>query len=70
MQGTLINAGAIILGSIAGLLIHSKLPKKIVSITFQAIGLFTVFLGVTMASKANNFLVMIFKQSIIYEVIN
>lgn len=60
MQGTLINAGAIILGGIIGLLIHSKLPKRIISITFQAIGLFTLFLGFLMALKAQNFLLMIF----------
>jgi uncharacterized membrane protein YqgA involved in biofilm formation len=46
MEGTLINAGAVILGSIAGLIIHSRLPKNIVSIVFQGIGLFTLFLGI------------------------
>lgn len=60
MQGTLINAGAIILGSVIGLLIHSKLPKKLTSITFQAIGLFAIFLGIVMATKSNNLIIMIF----------
>lgn len=60
MQGTLINAGAVIIGSLLGLLIHSKLPKRITTIAFQGIGLFTVFLGINMASKTSEFLLMIF----------
>lgn len=60
MEGTLINAGAVILGSIVGLIIHSRLPKNIVNIVFQGIGLFTLFLGVNMATKTSNFLIMIF----------
>jgi uncharacterized protein len=58
--GTLINAGAVLLGSIIGLLIHSRLPERVTRIVFQAIGLFTIFLGFTMASKTTNFLIMIF----------
>lgn len=58
--GTLINAGAVIAGSLAGLIIHSRLPKKITKIVFQGIGLFTIFLGINMAIKTNNFLIMIF----------
>ena len=60
MLGTLINAGTVILGSSIGLLIHSRLPRRITTIVFQGIGLFTLFLGITMAMKTGNFLVMIF----------
>jgi hypothetical protein len=60
VKGTLINAGAVILGSLAGLVIHRRLPERIGTVVFQAIGLFTLFLGITMASKTSNFLVMIF----------
>jgi uncharacterized membrane protein YqgA involved in biofilm formation len=60
MQGTIINAGAVIIGSLVGLVIHSRLPKKITTITFQGIGLFTIFLGVSMALKTNEILLMIF----------
>ncbi|MCK4981118.1 MAG: DUF554 family protein, partial [Candidatus Delongbacteria bacterium] len=28
MQGTLVNVGAVILGSIIGLLVHRRLPKR------------------------------------------
>jgi uncharacterized protein len=60
VKGTLINAAAVVLGSLIGLLIHSRMPGRISSIVFQAIGLFTLFLGITMASKTANFLIMIF----------
>ena len=48
------------MGSSIGLLIHSRLPRRITTIVFQGIGLFTLFLGITMAMKTGNFLVMIF----------
>jgi len=60
MIGTLVNVGAVIAGSTLGLLIHSRLPQKITTITFQGIGLFTVFLGITMAMETDNPLIMIF----------
>jgi uncharacterized membrane protein YqgA involved in biofilm formation len=73
MYGTLVNVGAVILGSCLGLIIHSKLPKKVTSIVFQGIGLFTILLGVSMAIKTTNFLIMIFSivlGSIIGELID
>ncbi len=58
-SGTLINTAAVIAGSLVGLLVHSKLPPRIIAITFQGIGLFTVFIGFFMAQKTQNPLVMI-----------
>lgn len=60
MIGTIINAAAVIVGSSVGLLIRNRLPGRMVERIFQAIGLFTVFLGIHMASKTNNFLILIF----------
>lgn len=60
MTGTLINAGAILIGSTIGLIAHKKLPQKITKITFQAIGLFTMFVGIQMALKSNNYLLLVF----------
>lgn len=60
MLGTLVNAGSVILGSILGLAIGSRLPSNITERVFQGIGLFTIFIGVAMALKTNNFLLMIF----------
>jgi uncharacterized membrane protein YqgA involved in biofilm formation len=59
MQGTLINVLAVLIGSSAGILIHSRLPERVVTITFQGIGLFTLVLGVNMAIQTSNFLIMI-----------
>ncbi len=73
MQGTLINVTGVIIGSIIGLTIHSRLPQRIITTTFQGIGLFTIVLGVTMAVKTTNFLLMIVSivtGSIVGELIN
>lgn len=58
--GTLVNALAVVIGSTAGLLIRSRLPENLMKAIFQSIGLFTLFLGVHMASQTGNFLVLIF----------
>jgi hypothetical protein len=60
MYGTLINAVAVIIGSIIGLIVHSKLPQKITNTAFHGVGLFTIILGIIMAIKTSNFLIMIF----------
>jgi len=60
MIGTLVNAVTIIIGSVIGLLLHSRLPKKLTEIAFQGLGIFTIFLGVTMALKTSNYLIIIF----------
>lgn len=60
MTGTFINAGAIILGSLIGLIFRSKIPEKYIKIVFQAIGLFTLFVGVAMSLKTQNYLIMVF----------
>jgi len=60
MWGTLINAGAIIVGSLLGLLFHSRIPKKYIQIIFHGIGLFTLFVGIAMALKTSNYLVLVF----------
>ena len=59
MTGTLINAGAIIVGSIIGLVLNTKLPERFIKIVFQAIGLFTLAIGMYMALKTNNFFLMV-----------
>ena len=73
MLGTLVNVGAVVAGSLLGLVIHSRMPEKITKLVFQAIGLFTLFLGFTMAGKTSNYLIMIFSLvigSIIGELLN
>ncbi|WP_321516740.1 DUF554 domain-containing protein [Marinifilum fragile] len=60
MIGTLINVGAIILGGSIGLLFRTKIPERLFKIVFQAIGVFTLYLGISMALKANELLIMVF----------
>jgi uncharacterized membrane protein YqgA involved in biofilm formation len=60
MTGTLINAGAIVAGSTAGLILHSRLPKRVTDIVFQGLGLFSLFIGVNMALRTSHMLLMIF----------
>lgn len=60
MIGTLVNSGAILAGGVIGLIVHKKTPEKLTAIAFQGIGLFTVSLGIMMAIRAENILIMIF----------
>jgi uncharacterized membrane protein YqgA involved in biofilm formation len=60
MIGTFANIGAIILGSSIGLLIHKKLPERLVKVTFQIMGLFTLILGIKMALGSQQLLVLVF----------
>ncbi|KYC52510.1 MAG: hypothetical protein AMQ22_00780 [Candidatus Methanofastidiosum methylothiophilum] len=73
MLGTIVNVVAIILGSIFGILIKSRFPEKVNKIIFQVIGLFTITLGITMAIKTSNFLLVTFSLiigSVIGEIID
>lgn len=58
--GTIVNTLGVIAGACIGLLIHGRFPEKIKTISFQALGLVTVVIGVDMALKSHNFLIMIF----------
>lgn len=49
MIGTLVNAGAVIVGSVIGLVFKKALPEKYQQIYFQAVGLFTLLLGIKMS---------------------
>lgn len=60
MIGTIVNVIAVIIGSSIGLIIHKKLPERLVNITFQVLGLFTIVLGIKMALESQNLLILIF----------
>ncbi len=59
MIGTIVNAGAVIAGSLAGMAVHSRLPKKITDAVFQAIGLFTIVIGIGMSLRSDRMLVVV-----------
>lgn len=60
MTGTLVNIIAVIIGSSIGLIIHKNLPDRLVKVTFQILGLFTLVLGMKMALESQNLLVLVF----------
>ena len=53
MLGTILNAAAVITGSGIGLALKKALPEKYTTIYFQAVGLFTLILGMRMALNMN-----------------
>ena len=59
MLGTIVNVLAVIIGGSIGLLLNKKLPQRFVTIFFQVVGLFTLFLGFSMAMETTHVLHMI-----------
>ncbi len=57
--GTLVNVATVLAGSAVGLMLKSKLPDSLLAITFQAIGLVTVFFGISMSLRSENWLLII-----------
>ena len=58
--GTLINVLSVVTGSIIGILIGRRIPRRIHDGVFQALGLFTAVLGVSMAIKGQMLLIIVF----------
>ena len=59
MIGTLVNAAAVIAGGIVGLLLKKRMPKRVTTIYFQAIGLFTVAIGISMVYNMQHILIVV-----------
>ena len=59
ISGTVANIATILLGGSIGLVLNKRLPQRFVTIFFQVIGLFTLFLGVSMALKTTHVLHMV-----------
>lgn len=59
MLGTIINVAAVVVGSSIGLMLKKRLPEKITNIVFQGIGLVTIFFGVAMAFRSQNWVILI-----------
>ena len=57
--GSVINALAIIGGSLIGLIIKKRLPERITMVAFQVIGLSVLTLGIQMTLQSKNVLIMI-----------
>ena len=59
MIGTFVNAGAVIAGGTVGLLLKKNMPERITTIYFQAIGLFTIAIGISMVYKMQHILIIV-----------
>ena len=59
MIGTIVNAVAVILGGSIGLLLKKNMPARVTSIYFQAVGLFTLAIGITMIVKMDHILIIV-----------
>lgn len=59
MLGTIINVAAIIIGGLVGLLFGKAFPEKLKNILIQGIGLSILIIGLQMALKTHNILIMI-----------
>lgn len=59
MIGTIVNALAIIAGSLIGIMIGNRFSTKMRQIILQILGLITLVLGMQMALKSQNFMIVI-----------
>ncbi|MCD6420240.1 MAG: DUF554 domain-containing protein [Synergistetes bacterium] len=60
LLGTIVNAVAIVVGSLVGIVIHKRFPERIKVIAFQGMGIATLVIGIQMALQVQNILVFIF----------
>mgnify|MGYP000921601648 CR=1 FL=1 len=58
--GSLVNAAAIVAGGAIGLVLHNRFPKRVRTIVFQALGLSVIVIGLQMALKMTQPLLVIF----------
>ena len=59
MIGTLVNTSAVIVGGAIGLLLKKNMPQRITTIYFQAVGLFTLAIGISMVVKMDHILIVV-----------
>jgi len=60
MLGTLVNTLAVLAGSAVGLALGKKVPEKLTSMLTDAIGLFTLYLGFSLALRTESVLAALF----------
>jgi hypothetical protein len=58
--GTLVNAASVIAGSLAGLALRGRFPDRVRAVVMTALGLATLVIGLQMALKMDNPLIVIF----------
>lgn len=60
MTGTLINMATVAAGTTLGMALKQKMPRRMADAVLQGLGIFTCFLGLSMAMKTQNVLVVLF----------
>jgi uncharacterized membrane protein YqgA involved in biofilm formation len=60
LLGTIVNAAAIIAGSIVGVILKGGIPEKINTTIMNGIALCVIYIGILSSLKANNMLLIIF----------
>jgi hypothetical protein len=58
MIGVLVNAGAILVGSLVGLLVNKGIPKRFSGAIMTALGLCTIYIGISGALQIENLIVL------------
>lgn len=59
MTGTIVNTIAVIVGGILGMLLKKQMPERIKTIYFQAVGLFTLAIGISMVWNMQHILIVV-----------
>ena len=59
MKGTFVNIAAVLVGGGLGLLVGGRLPERVRGIITDGLGLATILIGVRLALKADNMLIVI-----------
>lgn len=59
MIGTLVNTAAVLGGGVIGLLLKKRMAERVTTIYFQAVGLFTLAIGVDMAVEMEKILIVV-----------
>jgi len=59
MIGTILNTIAVIAGATIGIILKKNMPDRIKTIYFQAIGLFTLAIGISMVWELNHILIVV-----------
>jgi hypothetical protein len=59
MIGTLVNTAAVIIGASFGVLLKKKMPQRVTQIYFQAVGLFTIAIGISMVWNLKHILIVV-----------
>ncbi len=59
MIGTIVNTAAVLIGGLLGIILKKNMPERITTIYFQAIGLFTLAIGASMAVSMEKILIIV-----------